>query len=55
MSRKTSEAASDAGSGELESPALSVADEPIGTEEKKKKKRGFLGLFKSKEKVEAAT
>lgn len=51
MSRKTSETASDAGSGELDSPALSVVDEPVSTDEKKKKKRGFLGLFKSKDKV----
>ncbi|GAQ93036.1 hypothetical protein KFL_012640010 [Klebsormidium nitens] len=48
MSRKTSETASD--SGELDSPALSVVDEPVNTDEKKKKKRGFLGLFKSKDK-----
>lgn len=43
-----SDGASDAGSSEVESPAL---EESVGTDEKKKKKRGFLSLFKSKDKV----
>ena len=48
LSQRINDGASDAGSSEMDSPAQ---EESLGTEEKKKRKRGFLSLFKSKDKV----